>query len=244
MATKKATVPPLIDNPWALFLAVSHYVKRLLLHSEKPGTGKTTASIMLADATQAERVVLEVHESDQASDLLGHWIPKGSGEWTWHDGPVTTAIRRAMKGIRSVLLLNELNNGGPDVQHVCYALLETGKAATFTLPSGEVLSWSPDHLVVLATMNPKPEESGICAAVLNRFQVVLDIGEHVSPMILEALPPQLSSMVADGRMASREAFSLQELVKSGCNPMVAVQAVLGSDRARDYGDALAISLAS
>jgi midasin (ATPase involved in ribosome maturation) len=222
-------------------LAVSHYVKRLLLHSEKPGTGKTMAGIMLAEATQADLTVLTMTDSTQASDLLGHWIPKGK-EFVWHDGPVTRAIRRAISGKRSVLLVNEISNGGPDAMHVAYALLETGKAARFTLPSGEVLEWSPENLIVIATMNPKPDESGLPAAVLDRFQVTIDIGDHVSPMILDALPTPLASMVGDGRMTAREAFSLVSLTKDGCDPYVAVQAVLGTERAADYQDALAVSL--
>jgi hypothetical protein len=174
-----------------------------------------------------------------ASDLLGHWMPKGK-EVVWHDGPVGYAIRRAGDGHKTVLVFNELDHAGPDAAHACYSLLETGQAARFTLPNGEELT-IPDNLIIVATMNPNPADV-LPPPVLNRFQVVIDLGEHVSPMILDALPEAFRSMVSDGRMAAREAFSMLSLVSDGCDPYVAVQAVLGNERASDYGDALAIAL--
>jgi midasin (ATPase involved in ribosome maturation) len=239
MATKAVTVPSAIENPWHLVLAVAPHVRRLLLRSETPGTGKTTAGILLAEAQQAECIVITMTDSMTASDLLGHWIPQGS-EFVWHDGPMTRALRR--RDARTVVVWNELGNAGPDVQHIAFALLEEGKAAQFTLPNNEVLT-VPAGLTIVATMNQDPTEV-LPPAVLNRFEVSIDVGSHVSPMILEALPASLRSMVADGRMMAREAFSLVHLTGRGCDPFVAVQAVLGTERATDYGDALAIALAS
>src|SRR5262245_8402087 len=225
----------LASDPWALYLAVSPYVSRILLHSETPGTGKTTAGIMLAEAKQYDCTVITLTDAMVASDLVGHWMPRGS-EFIWHDGPIVAAIRKG----RTVLVLNELDHAGPDVAHFLYALLDSGKAATFTLPSGEILT-IPQSLVVLGTMNPDPS-TALSDATLNRFQVRIDIGSHVSPMILAALPENLASMVKDGRMAAREAFSLLQLTDAGCPTMVAVQAVLGFERGEDYSDALAIAL--
>lgn len=238
-----STVPPPITNPWTLFLAVSHYVKRVLLHGVTPGTGKTTAGLALADAKQAESISITLTDGMMATDLLGTLLPSGPGQVKWHDGPVASAIRRAMHGLPTVLIMNEIDHAGPDAAHICYAVLEaSGKSGSFTLSTGEVLSVT-DNLIVVATMNPDPADV-LPEPVLNRFQVVIDVGPHVSPMILEALPPHFRSMVADGRMAAREAFALISLTGAGCDPFVAVQAVLGTERMADFGDALAISLAS
>lgn len=245
MATSKkaaSKVPAPIADPWHLFLAVSHAVKRILLHSETPGTGKTTAGIALANAKQAEAVVITLTDGTLASDLLGHWMPAGNGEARWHDGAIGYAVKRAIAGHKVVLVMNELDHASPDAQHAAYSLLETGEAAQFRLPNGETLT-IPETLVIVCTMNPDPREV-LPRPILNRFQVILDLGTHVSPMILDALPEVFRSMVADGRMAAREAFSMLSLVADGCDPYVAVQAVLGNDRAADYGDALALSLAS
>jgi hypothetical protein len=227
----------LISDPWALFLAVSPHAKRVLLHSETPGTGKTTAGIMLAEAKNYACTVVTLSDSMTASDLLGHWVPQG-GKFVWHDGPISRAVRRG----KTVLVLNELDHAGPDVQHTLYSILETGRAAEFTLPNNETLR-IPESLVVVGTMNPQPSDA-LSPATLQRFQVVLDMGNRVSPMILDALPAYLRSMVKDGRMASREAFALVELTGNGCPAMIAVQAILGNARTADYGDALAIAIAT
>src|SRR5262245_5777067 len=68
-----ATVPPTIKNPWHLFLAIAAYVRRILLHSEKPGTGKTSAGIALALAKGAEAVCITLTDGMMASDMLGFW---------------------------------------------------------------------------------------------------------------------------------------------------------------------------
>lgn len=242
MATRKSTATKVahhvIEDPWGVFLSVAAYVRRILLHSEAPGTGKTSAGRALAEARGYDYVAVTLAETTQVTDLLGHLMPVGPDEWAWHDGPIAAAIRRG----RTVIALNDLPNGGADVQHVCYSLLEAGKNAVITLSNGEVLP-IPNSVVIVASQNPKPEET-LTPAVISRFQVVLDIGDNVSPMLLDALPDHLRSMVADHRMAAREAFALLDLVAEGCPPFAAVQAVLGTERARDYGDALAIALAS
>lgn len=230
-----------IENPWHLFLAVATFVRRILLHSETPGTGKTSAGLALAEARGAESVVITMTDGTTASDLLGHWIPTGNGNVAWHDGPVAYGIRRAVDGHDVVLILNEIDHAGPDASHAFYPLLEEKKANVFTLPSGEVLS-VPQNLTIVCTMNPKPEDV-LTPAQINRFQVILDLGDKVSPMILDALPEAFRSMVSDGRMAAREAFSILSLVADGCDAYIAIQAVLGRERSADYADSLAIALA-
>jgi dynein-related subfamily AAA family protein len=237
-----SSVPTPISSGWGLYLAVASYVRRLCLHSETPGTGKTSAAMALAKAKNATCIVITMSDAQLASDLLGTWISRGNGVVVWNDGPVGHAIRLAQTGAWVVLLLNELDHAGPDALHAAYSLLECGEAGQFTLPSGEVLT-IPETLIIVATLNPDPREV-LPPAVVNRFEVIIDLGSEVSPMILEALPDSLRSVVADGRMGAREAFSLISLTEKGCDPYVAVQAVLGKERTADYGDALAIALAS
>ena len=236
-----STYVPTTD-PWTLFQAVAPYTQRMLLHSEDPGTGKTTAAVMLAEAKQGVCVKVDLTETMTVGDLLGNWTMK-DGTMHWHDGAAVRAIRQAIAGVNVVLLVNELGNAGPDVHHAFYGLLEDprGKAAFLTLASGETLP-IPANLQIIATMNPDPKDV-LTPAELQRFQVVIPIGSHVSPALLAALPSNMRSMVKDGRMAAREAFALIELTSKGCDPFMAVQAVMGDERAADYGDALAIALA-
>lgn len=226
------------SNPWGLILQVAPFVRRMLLWGKRPGTGKTTAGIMLAAARKVRATVITLTDAMTASDLLGHWIPRG-GEFVWHDGPITRAIREAATS-GAVLVLNELDHAGPDVSNALYWLFEKGIAAQCTLPSGETLTIGR-NLSIIATMNADPE--CLPEAVRNRFQVRINVGDNVAPALLEALPKSLASMVADGRIEAREAFAMLDLIDEGCPSGVAVEAVLGSDRAADYGDALAIALA-
>ena len=228
----------LVENPWDLVLRAAPYTKRMLLHSEDPGTGKTSFGVMLAEFLGYDCTIITMNDSMVASDLYGHMVNGKGGETQWHDGPLTRAVRKG----RTVIVCNEIPNGGADVQHVFYSALETGKSAKFVLPSGEVLS-IPDTLVFVGTQNPDPADT-MTPAVRQRWQVCIDIKDHVSPMILNALPDSLRSMVADHRMASREAFAILELIANGCDTMIAIQAVLGTQRADDYGDALAVALST
>lgn len=239
--SKTATkVPPLIQNPWHLFLAVAATVRRLCLHGMRPGTGKTTAGIALSNAQGAEVVCVTMTDGKTEADLLGCWLPAGPGKVTWHDAPIGYAIRRATDGTRVVLVLNEIDRGGPEAKDVCYALLECDVAANFTLPNGEKLT-IPDTLTIVATCNPDPKDV-LPEPVVNRFQVIIDVADNVSPMILEALPDPFKAMVADGRMAAREAFAMLDMVTRGLDPYIAIQAVLGNERAENYADALALAL--
>src|SRR5262245_36575585 len=81
-------VPPLIQNPWHLFLAVASTVRRICLHGMRPGTGKTTAGITLANAKDAEVVCVTLTDGKQEADLLGTWLPAGPGKVMWHDAPI------------------------------------------------------------------------------------------------------------------------------------------------------------
>jgi hypothetical protein len=238
----KKPVPTFVPttSKWALFLAIAHFAKRMILHSIVPGTGKSTAGLMLAEATDAECILIPCMDTLTMSDLLGFWMPTGQGKFLWHDGPAARAVRLASEGKRVVLVWDELNYGSPDAHQVAHALGNRGKSATFTLPNNEVFS-IPENLVIIITQNPDPSET-LTDALLSRFPVRIDIGSEVSPMILAALPTHLRSMVADGRLASREAFALVEMVDKGCDPFIAVQAILGDARTADYGDALAIAL--
>lgn len=229
-----------IVSRWALFLAVSSFAKRMCLHSVMPGTGKSSAGVMLAAAKDAECITLTMTDSMTASDMLGCWMPQGNGNFVWHDAPVGRAIRRAASGLPTVLLINEAHNAGPDAIHTLYGVLDQGKSAEFTLPNNETLRIT-DALTIIVTMNPEPKDV-LPEAIVSRLGVMIDLKDEVSPMILEALPEHLRSMVADGRLASREAFTLVQLTQAGCDPFVAVQATLGEERTASYGDALAIAL--
>jgi len=240
MSQKASKVPPLIQNPWHLFLAVASTVRRICLHGLRPGTGKTSAGITLANAKDAEVVCVTLTDGKTEADLLGTWLPAGPGKVVWHDAPIGYAIRRATGGTNVVLVINEIDRGGPEAKDVCYALLETDVAANFTLPNGEKLT-IPDSLTIVATCNPNPADV-LPEPVVNRFQVIIDVGDHVSPMILDALPEAFRGMVSDGRMAAREAFAMLDMVTRGLDPYIAVQAVMGTERAADYADALAIAL--
>lgn len=71
------------------------------------GAGKTVKARKIG-AMYDKYVELAGHESIEAVDLLGHYIPIGSDVWAWKDGPLAHAIRMASKGLKTVLVIDEL----------------------------------------------------------------------------------------------------------------------------------------
>jgi|JI10StandDraft_1071094.scaffolds.fasta_scaffold05654_16 MoxR-like ATPase len=72
-----------------------------------PASGKTHSVRQLAESIDAEYIEYGCHDGTETTDLLGMTVPC-NGMWVWKDGPVSEAFRKAAKGQRVVLLLDEL----------------------------------------------------------------------------------------------------------------------------------------
>jgi hypothetical protein len=72
------------------------------------GSGKTVEVHTFAKESGAHFVKIAGHEGVEASDLLGHYVPTTKGGLIWKDGGLSGAFRSASKGIKTLLLIDEL----------------------------------------------------------------------------------------------------------------------------------------
>jgi len=72
------------------------------------GSGKTVEVHTFAKESGARFVKIAGHEGVEASDLLGHYVPNAKGGLIWKDGGLSGAFRSASKGIKTLLLIDEL----------------------------------------------------------------------------------------------------------------------------------------
>jgi MoxR-like ATPase len=127
------------------------------------GAGKTTLARSLAASHDAVLIEVQGHESVEAADLLGHFVPAQNG-LVWKDGKLSQAFRMAGAGRKVVLLLDELLRiprrqlsvllGALSPYQGQYAL-STGRMAEVVDGIGveEALRCPVENLAVVATTN-------------------------------------------------------------------------------------------
>jgi hypothetical protein len=79
----------------------------VLLQGDR-GSGKTTEAYEFARKNgYGEPILLAGHEGMTSPDMLGHYVPHGTGELVWKDGPLAEAYRKARE-TKVVLLIDEM----------------------------------------------------------------------------------------------------------------------------------------
>ena len=220
---------------WELVNTILPRVSRGLLYGP-PGTGKTTAAVKLGVQAQQTVYNVTVTEETPASELRGHFIPRGH-EFIWHDGPVMRAWREGAR-----LVINEINHASGDVMTLLLAILDDHEIARLTLPTGETVIPSPAFTCV-ATMNGDPNE--LPEALLDRFPVTILV-DKVNPLALCSLPTDLRVIVertstADERMRRIGIRKWKEYARlvNFIPTSITGPAIFG-ERWKDVSDALAI----
>lgn len=105
-----------------------------------PASGKTHTVREFAESIQAEYIEYGCHEGSETTDLLGFTVPYKGG-WVWKDGPVAEAFRKASKGARVVLLLDEMLRM-PKEQRSALLTAFGEYRGVYTLRTGRIVSES------------------------------------------------------------------------------------------------------
>lgn len=173
------------------FTFPSDVVRRICI-SGRPGTGKSGAPWYYFDgARQVERVT--IHNSMCPEDLLGSWTLRatnGGTETVWEDGPVTRAMRASHHRI-SIIVLDEIDKRGPDVETALHQILDDPDMARILLPTGEIITTGPGFGAV-ATMNGNPDD--LSDALRDRFDIFLN-ADTPSAGVLSGMTDAMSAIV-------------------------------------------------
>ncbi len=221
-------------DTWALIEAALTGADRILLYGP-PGTGKTTTGMKAGDPSKVFKITLT--EETPATDLLGHFVPKGD-HFEWMDGRAISAWRLGAR-----LVLDEIDLGSSDVLTLLYAILADPDVARLTLPNGSDVV-PQDGFKVVATMNGHPED--LPAALRDRFEVAIRV-DAPHPMAIKSLSPDLQEAAKrslghddpDRALSIRMWKSFDKLRRSMGDEMAA-QAVFGL-RAEEITDAIELA---
>lgn len=243
-ATKTVTTPDesveLLDL-WDLYDALLEAGCTRMLNYGPPGTGKSYNACAWAAKRGYEALTVTLTEQTPMSELRGHFILKGS-EYAWHDGVVSRAWRLSQTGVGVVLVFNEINEAGPDVETFLHNALDDPEFARIDLPTGDTLRPAKGHVINIATMNGEPNT--LREALRDRFPVKLNIVD-VHPAALAALPEDVRTLAAHmtkqpgaKRLSIRPFVAFAEL-RQRMPALHAAQAVFG-EAAHDVIAALAM----
>lgn len=163
--------------------------KVFVLLMGRPGISKSTTATEIGKKIAADAgkpfFSIVLPEDTPVAELRGHYMPNAEGGFSWHDGPVTHAVREG-----GVLLLDELSHLSPEATTFLHAALD---GSDLTLPTGETVKKHPG-LWVVATQNDEAEI--LRPAIMDRFGVRITL-KMPPRTALNALPDDLGQLAFD-----------------------------------------------
>jgi MoxR-like ATPase len=130
---------------WDLIDLALEHVNTIMLIGP-PSVGKTYAALYMGLENRECKNVYSctMFPDTPASELRGHFIPKGGGSFEWHDGAFVRAMREGAR-----LIINEISKAGPDVEALLHPTLEDIETSRLTLPTGETVCAKEGFQVVV-----------------------------------------------------------------------------------------------
>lgn len=212
--------------------------RRVILRG-KPGTGKTTTPILGAVKNGWPFFTVTLTDDTSVQECVGHWMPKGGGEFSWHDGPFALGWRGGDTGQGGLLVINEITKASGAVLTELYNFLDDESIACKTLPSGELIR--PGSLFrVVATTNDDLEM--LPEALLDRFEARITMDKPHPNAIARLKEPYrdfVSRCYEDptNTVSLRDVYSLSQLIEKGMEPRIASSCVF-----QERGDDIIVAL--
>lgn len=144
------------------------HTRHICITGEK-GSGKTRSTYEYLKANKIPHIFVGGNKDIEASDLRGMLLPvekDGNKEFIWVDGPLTEAFRRASKGEKICLIIDELLRISDSGLSILIPSLSLDNTNHYVLPTGrivdvdadgvgkmEVLKAPKDKFWVIATTN-------------------------------------------------------------------------------------------
>ena len=218
-------------------------IHRLGLHGQTR-TGKTTSGRWLSEVLGMKFYKQTFTPETPMAEARGHYVPSadenGNAYLRWMDGPCISAWRHG-----GLLLIDEIDRGGSDLQSFAYALFDDPDVAALTLPK-QVQVLQPDgtyemdcetvrphkDFKCIVTTNRSPDE--LEEAVRDRFPIWLTVDEP-NPQMYSRLP-EWTRMLAwqSGAMTDERRINPQKWVDFGkaCVKVDALTLTPGEERAK------------
>ena len=172
-----------------------------------PGTGKTMVVFQKAEEYGKKVFAVTGRESLQDIDMLGSFVPDGSGGFRWVDGPLTQAFRSAGQGEKVLFLMDEVNRMPTRYQNIFIEAINIYDARNYVLrnySTGETLLAPRQNLLFCATANVG--QLGIYdipQALIDRFNIV-----HV-----DYPPPRVEKKLVTSVMGKENSLFIQVLTE-------------------------------
>jgi nitric oxide reductase NorQ protein len=223
---------------WKLLEVAVRHLNRIFVVGP-PGVGKTYAAQHALKSKQQQVISITLSEDVVLQELLGHFVPKG-GEFVWHDGPLTTALREG-----SLVVVNELGRASSSVKDAMLGVLDSPDVCQIVLPTGEVVQ-PKATFTVIATSNSGVDE--LDPALADRFECVIVVSVPHPALIahLNAQVNGLGTMVKKSyaqeskAISPRAALTFARLALAGVDSDEAAKVAFGA-KGRDVVAALKLS---
>lgn len=115
------------------------------------GCGKTRFVEHMAGVLGLPLVTVTCHDDLTTADLVGRHLIKG-GDVEWHDGPLTTALRKG-----ALCYLDEVVEARPDTLATLHSLADYRRTLYLERLGEEIVA--PDEFLLVASYNPRPQSS-------------------------------------------------------------------------------------
>ncbi len=216
-------------------------VDRLVLYGP-PGTGKSYAALHLGVGdVPAER--LTCTEDLTSAEVIGSWMPRDGGTWSWRLGPALRAWT-AHGGRGGRLVIDEIDRASGDALSVLMGVTDSTASARWRHPeTGTWLTPGPQFSVVVTTNLEDLED--LPSALLDRFAVRIRVDQPplaaVASLSSDLRQPALAGSLAEReRRVSLRSFYAFDQLRPSLGAERAARLVFGASSAVDVLDALRV----
>jgi hypothetical protein len=245
----KDLLPSEAIEGWERIDGLVKWIRRPLVLEGPPATGKTSYVVRLCRSHGWLVVNVTMTPEMPAAELLGTQALV-NGSFEWQDGALLYAWRQSHNQ-PTILLLNEVENAGPDAEVGLHLGLDDADVAEYRVPhTGEVVrphAWDPDNgkgFRAIATTNN--ELTALSVGVQSRLKISA-MCAYPHPELVDSLESEQARRLLCAHTREydiRTVMAWDEAMRDGCPRDEAAYLVFGKQSGQSLLDAIKIDEAS